>query len=157
MKPPFCPYVHVSISRLYHLLNALTNLYETWYVYHGTWAHLNGILHKSLPLVCVSLCVSPIVARQRLGKSVSGNEYARNNRRIVGRVVFCAVRVVWNESRWLFFPRTSCLCCKSVRITEVALHFSFYCVYCFLSYSLCFLLCYISFWSATLPTQNSPF
>jgi hypothetical protein len=25
----------------------------------GTWAHLNGVLHKSLPSVCVSVCVSP--------------------------------------------------------------------------------------------------
>jgi hypothetical protein len=22
------------------------NLYETWYIYHGTWAHLNGIIRK---------------------------------------------------------------------------------------------------------------
>jgi hypothetical protein len=43
----------------YKRLNGWTNLYETWYVYHGTWAHLNGILHKSIPSVCVSLCVSP--------------------------------------------------------------------------------------------------
>jgi hypothetical protein len=43
------------------LLNAWTDLYETWYVYRGTWAHLNSILHKSLPsvCVCVSVCVYP--------------------------------------------------------------------------------------------------
>jgi hypothetical protein len=41
-----------------------------FYVYHGTWAHLNGVLHKSLPLVC--LYVYPrIVTRQRLGKNLS--------------------------------------------------------------------------------------
>jgi hypothetical protein len=40
----------------YRLLNAWTNLYETWYVWHGTWAHLNCVLHKSLPLVCVCVC-----------------------------------------------------------------------------------------------------
>jgi hypothetical protein len=34
-------------------LNGWTNLYETWHVYHGTWAHLNGVLHKSLPSVCL--------------------------------------------------------------------------------------------------------
>jgi hypothetical protein len=34
-----------------------TNLYETWYLYHGTWAHLNGVLHKSLPSVCI--CIPP--------------------------------------------------------------------------------------------------
>jgi hypothetical protein len=42
------------------LLNALTNLYETWYVYHGTWAHVNGRLRKSLSSVCVSISVFPL-------------------------------------------------------------------------------------------------
>jgi hypothetical protein len=28
-------------------------------VYHGTWAHLNGVVHKSLLSVCVSVCVIP--------------------------------------------------------------------------------------------------
>jgi hypothetical protein len=81
-------------------LNAWTNLYETRYVYHDTWSHLNGVLHKFLPLVSVSLCVSllsllgkgsaqcipPSVARQRLGKHVPAETNARNNRRIVGCV-----------------------------------------------------------------------
>jgi hypothetical protein len=39
------------------LLNAWTNLYETWYIYHGTWIHLNGGLHKSVPSVSVCLYV----------------------------------------------------------------------------------------------------
>jgi hypothetical protein len=47
------------------------SLYETWYVYQGTWAHLNGVRHKSLPSVCVCICVyPPIFRRQRLGKHV---------------------------------------------------------------------------------------
>jgi hypothetical protein len=29
------------------------SLYETWYIYHDTWAYLNGLLHKSLPLMCL--------------------------------------------------------------------------------------------------------
>jgi hypothetical protein len=33
---------------LYYLLNAWTNLYETWYVYHGTWAHLNGLIKQEI-------------------------------------------------------------------------------------------------------------
>jgi hypothetical protein len=44
------------------------------------------------PCVFVCVCVSvypPIVARQRLG-----NESTRNNRRIVGHVVFNVARVV---------------------------------------------------------------
>jgi hypothetical protein len=47
-----------------------TSLYETWYVCHGIWAHLNGVLNKSQSSVCVSVCVSPIVARQRLVTAV---------------------------------------------------------------------------------------
>jgi hypothetical protein len=128
-------------------LNAWTNLYETWYVCHGTWAHLNGVLHKSAPSVCVSVCVSllslrgkgsvkcitPFVARLRLGKHVPAATNKRNNRRIVGGVwcvclsvyppIFakkqlgrdvpartknCSVRVLSKESRRLVLPRTSC-------------------------------------------------
>jgi hypothetical protein len=39
-------------------------------VYHGTWPDLNGILHKSLPSVCLSvcMCILPITARERLSK-----------------------------------------------------------------------------------------
>jgi hypothetical protein len=53
-------------------LNAWTNLHETWYVYHGIWAHLNGVLHESCSSVCVSVCLClHIVFRQRLGTHVS--------------------------------------------------------------------------------------
>jgi hypothetical protein len=45
------------------ILNASTNLYETWYVYHGTWAHLSGVLHKSLPSDCVYMGFPAFVAR----------------------------------------------------------------------------------------------
>jgi hypothetical protein len=69
-------------------------------VYHGNWAHPNGILHKSLPLVSVSLCVllllllgkglvkciPPFVARQWLSKHVPTATNTRNNRRTVGCV-----------------------------------------------------------------------
>jgi hypothetical protein len=62
----------------YQLSNAWTNLYETC-CYQGTWTHLNGVLHKSLPSVCVLVCVSHIVARQRLGKNatVATNTHAK--------------------------------------------------------------------------------
>jgi hypothetical protein len=56
--------VCVAVYPPYHqLLNGWTSLNETWYIFihHGTWAHPNDMLHKSLP---------PIVARQRLGKNV---------------------------------------------------------------------------------------
>jgi hypothetical protein len=75
----------VSVYPLPHqLLNAWTNLCETWYVYHCTWAHLKGLLHKSVPSVCVPVCVSllslldncsvkfipPFFASQLLGRHV---------------------------------------------------------------------------------------
>jgi hypothetical protein len=63
------------------LLNAWTSLYEIWYVYSGTWAHLNGVLHKSLPSVSVTelsllgegsvKCNPSFVATLRLGNDVS--------------------------------------------------------------------------------------
>jgi hypothetical protein len=55
MRSPSC----VSVHPPYQLLYAWTNIYETRYVYHGTWAHLNGVLHKFVVSVCVSVCVSP--------------------------------------------------------------------------------------------------
>jgi hypothetical protein len=64
MRSPCCLCIHH-----YQFFDACTNLYETWYVYHGIWAHLNSILHKSLSLVRV--CVSPTVAWQRLVKNVT--------------------------------------------------------------------------------------
>lgn len=38
-------------------LDAWNNLYETWYVNHGTWTNIKSILYKSLPSACVSLYV----------------------------------------------------------------------------------------------------
>jgi hypothetical protein len=54
MPSPSC----VSPPPTYQLLNVWTNPYETWYVYHATWAHINGVLHKSLSWVCMSVCLS---------------------------------------------------------------------------------------------------
>jgi hypothetical protein len=62
---PVCVSVYPPPSR-HQLLNAWTHLYEIWYVYHGTWANLNCLLHTSLPSVCVCMCMPPIVARQWL-------------------------------------------------------------------------------------------
>jgi hypothetical protein len=54
--------------------------------------------------VC-QICISPIVARQRLGKHVPAATNTRNNRRIVGRVVLYAIRVVAKESIPRIIPR----------------------------------------------------
>jgi hypothetical protein len=90
MRSPSCLCACVSP---YQLLNSWTNLDETWYVCHGTYTHLNGVLHKSLPSVCVSVCVSLVgtrsinciphsVARQRLREDVPAATNTLNRRRI---------------------------------------------------------------------------
>jgi hypothetical protein len=57
----FWDHLAVYVSPPYQLLNASTNLYEIWYiVYQGTWVHLNGVLHKFLPSVCVPVCITPV-------------------------------------------------------------------------------------------------
>jgi hypothetical protein len=62
----------------YKLLNAWTNIYETWYVYHENCTHLNGVFHKSFPSVCVSVFLSPLLL---LGNdsinTLRGNEYTQ--------------------------------------------------------------------------------
>jgi hypothetical protein len=100
------------------LLNASTNLYETWYVYHGNWANRIGVLHRPLPSVCVSVCVCfilllrngsvkcflPFCARQLLDKHVPAATNTLNNRSIVGQVSFYAVHVLSKESLWVCLP-----------------------------------------------------
>jgi hypothetical protein len=71
MRSPCC--LCVCVCPPYQLLNGWTSLYETWYVYHGAWTHLSGVLHKSFLSICVC-----IVTRQRLGKYVTAeNEYTQ--------------------------------------------------------------------------------
>jgi hypothetical protein len=53
-----CVCVCVSVSAPYQSLNGRSNLCETWYVYHGIWAHLNRLLHKSLQSVFAFVRVS---------------------------------------------------------------------------------------------------
>jgi hypothetical protein len=53
---PVC--VSVSLLSAPKLLNAWTDLYETWYVHIMESEPINGVLHESLPSVCVSVCVS---------------------------------------------------------------------------------------------------
>jgi hypothetical protein len=43
MRSPCCLWVCVSVYPPYQLLNAWTNLYETWYVYYGIWAQSSKI------------------------------------------------------------------------------------------------------------------
>lgn len=100
----------------YQLLNAWTNIYQTLYVHHGTRTYLNGVLHKSLPSISVSVCVFLLlqlgkgsvtciplfVARQQLSKHVPLAKNTWNSRRIVGPVIFCVVCVLSKESLWVW-------------------------------------------------------
>jgi hypothetical protein len=60
--------------------------------------------------------IVPIIAKATAGYTRSrgneytrsrGNEYIQNDRRIVGRFIFYAFRVMSKESRLFFVPRTS--------------------------------------------------
>jgi hypothetical protein len=48
----------LRISPLPLTFECLNQSLQTWFVYLGTWAHHNGVLHKSLPSVCVSVCMA---------------------------------------------------------------------------------------------------
>jgi hypothetical protein len=94
MKVGLCN-IHALCVPSHQLLNGWTSLYETWYV-QGSWAYFSGVIYKSLPSVCVCMCIPlSFLGIFAVKKNVShGNEYTRNNRRIVGPVVFYAARVV---------------------------------------------------------------
>jgi hypothetical protein len=61
----------------------------------------------------------PIVARQRLDINFTAATGTRNDRRIVGRVVFCAARGVSKENRRLVIPRTSCYLLNLLKLFEM--------------------------------------
>jgi hypothetical protein len=50
MRSRCCLCVSVCVSPPL-TLEWITNIYETWCVYDGTWAHLSSVIHKSLPSV----------------------------------------------------------------------------------------------------------
>jgi hypothetical protein len=64
------------------------------------------LLTSKIPPItlCVYMCSPPIIARQRLCKHVPATTNTRSNRKIVGRIIFYAIRVLSTESLWV------CLC-----------------------------------------------
>jgi hypothetical protein len=48
------------------------------------------------------MCIPLFVARQRLGKQVPAETNTFNNRGVVGRAIFCAVRVLSKENLSLY-------------------------------------------------------
>jgi hypothetical protein len=70
----------------------------------GLWDHL-------------SVCLCPrVLIRLGLGIHVPAATNTRNNRRSVGRTIFCEVRVVSKEGKRLVLPRTSCIVLHSIVI-----------------------------------------
>jgi hypothetical protein len=57
-------------------------------------------INPSHQFVCLHM-YPLIVARQQLGKRFRATTNTRKNRRTVGRVVYCTVRVVSKESLWV--------------------------------------------------------
>jgi hypothetical protein len=61
----------------------LNNLFEIWYLHHGTWPQLKGVLHKSFPSVCVyKLTVA------RLGRHVPAAMNTHNRTTVGGAVSY---------------------------------------------------------------------
>jgi hypothetical protein len=60
------------------------------------------------PSVCVCMCIPLSLLGRGTVRTLPRHEYTRSNRRISGRVVFDAVRVISKESSRLVLPRTSC-------------------------------------------------
>jgi hypothetical protein len=47
--PCVCVYLWACVFLL-STFEWMNQFYETWYEHHGTWTHLNGVLHKSLSI-----------------------------------------------------------------------------------------------------------
>jgi hypothetical protein len=97
----------VSVYPPCQLLNAWTNLYETWYVTMApetiSAAYFINPSHQSM---CLYVYPLSLLGNGSV-KLYRGKEYTCRNRSIVG-LIFCAVRVV-SDLRRLVLPTTSCL------------------------------------------------
>lgn len=49
--------------------------YKYILVCHGNWAHLNGVFHKFLRSICMTLCISLLLLGNGYIKSYRGNKY----------------------------------------------------------------------------------
>jgi hypothetical protein len=66
--------------------------------------------------LCVCMCIPYYCSATARYKLYSGNEYTRNNRRIFGRVVFYAVRVVSRRVGYQFFQHF--LSCNNINCIQ---------------------------------------
>jgi hypothetical protein len=56
MRSPFCKYVCIFPLPIKFEWQSQSLWNMVYTIYHGTWDHLNGVLYKSLPSVCVPMC-----------------------------------------------------------------------------------------------------
>jgi hypothetical protein len=105
MRSTYCLYVRVYVYPPPHIHFWMLepNLYKTWYVYHATWGHLNGVLHKSLPRVSIYMCIPYRCYATARQKRCRCSGYTSNNTKMVGR----DPRAVLKERRRSVLPRTS--------------------------------------------------
>jgi hypothetical protein len=100
----------------------------------------------------VCMCIPQSLPCNSSVKSYRGNDYTRNNRRTVGRVVFCAVCVASKESRPLVLPRTYCLYREMLLWDVVKVWFQLHMIWgLFLTYTKIKLVHYIT---DTIPNSN---
>jgi hypothetical protein len=113
---------HLAVCMSVYPPNLLSNDWasqSSWNMACVSW-HLSPYPWCTSLIPPVSLCLyvyPSIVARQRVGKFVPAAKNTRNNRRIVGRVVFCTVGVVPKESVWVCLRIPS----FSIRIAEAVI------------------------------------
>jgi hypothetical protein len=95
--------MYPSPSNFEYLNQSLWNLVRvSWQLSPSQWS-TSQIRPNSL---CACMCISLIVVRQQLDKHVPAATNTLNNRKIVGCVIFYAVRVLSKERMWasLYIP-----------------------------------------------------
>jgi hypothetical protein len=97
MRSPCCLYICVSPPQ--QLSNFWTDLYETRYVYHGTWTHLNCVLHKSLPSV---------VRLYMYGKNVTAATNTHPTIQELLDATFSMRSVSYERRVWVWLPTFIC-------------------------------------------------
>jgi hypothetical protein len=70
-------------------------------IHYRTWARLNGVLHRSLSSVCLSVCIWIPLSLLDVRTHTARDE-------LFWRAIFYAVHIVSKESMRLILPRTPC-------------------------------------------------
>jgi hypothetical protein len=98
--------------------------YETRYVYRGTSAHLNGVIHKSFPLVC--LCSHPTLLGNGSVKTFPRQWIHTQQHNCLTRRFLCGPCGAKESRRWVI-QRNSCFL-STYRRERVKLWIIVYCL-----------------------------